>query len=79
MCTHVSILTDCSAADLTNSIGRINKYATNSGGYADVHRCQLVLDSTTVLVQQAVSRYRARGCVDVSAKQANSYHFSNGV
>ncbi|KAG1888633.1 kinase-like domain-containing protein [Suillus subluteus] len=58
------------AADLTNSISRINKYAVNCGGYADVHRCRLVFDSTTVLVQQAVSHYQVpHGCVDVSVKQ----------
>lgn len=57
------------AADLTNSISRFNKYAANSGGYADVHRCRLALDSTTVLVQQAVSRDQvSHGCVDVAVK-----------
>jgi hypothetical protein len=67
----VLVLTDHSAADLTNSITRINKYAANSGGYADVHRCRLAFDSTTVLVEQAVSHYQVpHGCVDVSVKQA---------
>lgn len=56
-------------ADLTNSIIRTNKYAANSGGYADVHRCQLAFDSTTVVVQQAVSHYQVPlECVDVAVK-----------
>ncbi|KAG1723091.1 kinase-like domain-containing protein [Suillus lakei] len=57
------------AADLTDSIIRINQYAANSGGYADVHRCRLVFDSTTALVQQAVSHYQVPlECVDVAVK-----------
>lgn len=71
MCTLVSVLTDHRIADLTNSIIRTNKYAANSGGYADVHRCQLAFDSTTVVVQQAVSHYQTPlECVDVSVQQA---------
>ncbi|KAG0698931.1 kinase-like domain-containing protein [Suillus ampliporus] len=43
------------AVDLTNSVIRNNRYPVSCGGYADVHKCQLTLDSMTVLGQQAVS------------------------
>ncbi|KAG2132082.1 hypothetical protein DEU56DRAFT_448617 [Suillus clintonianus] len=57
------------AADLTNSITRTNDYATNFRGYADVHRCQLVFDSTTAFVKQAVSHSQIPlECVDVTVK-----------
>lgn len=70
LCTLVFVLIDHRIADLTNSIIRTNKYAANSGGYADVHRCQLAFDSVTVVVQQAISHYQAPlECVDVSVNQ----------
>lgn len=56
-------------ADLTDSITRPNKYAANSGGYADVYKCQLAFDSVTVVVQRAVSKYQVPlECLDVAVK-----------
>ncbi|KAG1733216.1 kinase-like domain-containing protein [Suillus paluster] len=63
------VVQNVGATDLTNFIIRDNKYPENCGGYADIHMCRLALDSTTVLIQQAVSSYQVTlGCVDVAVK-----------
>ncbi|KAG2144100.1 kinase-like domain-containing protein [Suillus bovinus] len=68
---HLVLVQSFGAADLTNSVKRLNNVHQNSGGFANVHRCKLDLRGTGA-VQQVVFRYQYPSkstSVDVAVKE----------
>ncbi|KAG1868006.1 kinase-like domain-containing protein [Suillus tomentosus] len=70
---HLVLVQSFGAADLTDSIQRLNRDHCDSGGFSYIHTCKLCPTKIDASVQEKVSRYyqypTTTDCVDVAVKE----------